>query len=340
MSLRIDKLDLSLSGESGERAILQAIALSLAPGERAAVLGPSGAGKTTLLRAIAGLARPSAGTIAWGAEDWFSGGRERVPPERRRVGFVFQSLALWPHMSVRETLTFGARGDRRARRRRAEGLAAEVGLGDRLDAPATALSGGERQRLALARALAQEPRLLLLDEPYGQLDGPRRRRILLDGLDRLGPEMAALLVSHNPEDARLFAERLVVLDAGRILADGSADALWRSPDSARLAELLDLGAIVEARREGEELVTPLGRIAAGQGPGQARRALLRPENIKARGDAEGAARVLGRLCFTGQEPGLVIVELGSLRLRARSEDGLRRGDRARLSLEGRARCFA
>jgi molybdate transport system ATP-binding protein len=187
-----------------------------------AVMGPSGAGKTTLLQCLAGVVRPSAGRVVVDGELMFdSETRVFVPPHRRRVALVFQSLALFPHLSVLQNVTYGLRGgSRRARRDRAMSWLERAhagGLASR--APAT-LSGGEAQRVALARALASEPRLLLLDEPFSALN--QELRIELGEVIRellAEAPVPVLLVTHDAADAERLASRILSLEAGRIVAD-------------------------------------------------------------------------------------------------------------------------
>lgn len=206
---------------AGGTRILGPLDLEVERGAYALVCGPSGCGKTTLLRAIAGLARPSAGTLQLFGEPAHEGTRERVPPQARGVGMVFQGGALWPHLCAQRTLEFVlaqrgvARGERRAR---AGELLAQVELSGFERRLPGSLSGGEAQRLALARALAMQPRLLLLDEPLGPLDRPLRAELLARlGALRANLGLTVLHVTHDPDEARALADqRIDLVPGGRI----------------------------------------------------------------------------------------------------------------------------
>lgn len=187
-----------------------------------AIMGPSGAGKTTLLQCIAGLVRPSGGRIAVDGETLFDAeARVFLAPHRRKVALVFQSLALFPHLSVWENVAYGLR-DRRSRSRRdaAVGWLERVRAGALADRVPATLSGGEAQRVALARALASEPRLLLLDEPFSALNQELRLE-LGEVLRELlaATRVPVLLVTHDAADARRLASRILSLDAGRLIGD-------------------------------------------------------------------------------------------------------------------------
>ena len=220
---------------AGAARLIGPVDLTVAAREHLLVSGRSGSGKTTLLRTIAGLATPAAGHVRLFGEPASDGARLLVPPERRRIGFLFQGGALWPHMSVRRTLTFAlsAAGVPRARRaaRVAELLDWVELPGYEARMPAT-LSGGEAQRLALARALAAEPRLLLLDEPLGPLDAELRGSLLVK-LGELQARLALTVVhvTHAPEEARGIATRELRMQDGRVLpaADAPAPPAARPP---------------------------------------------------------------------------------------------------------------
>jgi ABC-type Fe3+/spermidine/putrescine transport system ATPase subunit len=205
----------------GIRTAVRALSLEVAPGESVAVLGPSGCGKTTLLRLIAGLERPDAGEI-WIDERQVAGdGRNIVPAYERRVGLVFQDLALWPHLSVKENLAFAVGSTRIAKDQRAARISEVLRLcrvdPHLVDRYPHELSGGEQQRVAVARALVGTPRVLLLDEPFSNLDADLRvaLRQELAVLQRQ-LQLTTVYVTHDPEDATVLAGRIVLMRDGAI----------------------------------------------------------------------------------------------------------------------------
>ena len=209
----------------GERRVVDDLSLSIAPGEIFCLLGPSGCGKTTTLRITAGLEAVQAGSILIDGETVASPGQD-LPPERRRVGMVFQDYALFPHLTVAQNIAFGLRALREGERRRtAEELMARLSIGDLAGQYPHRLSGGEQQRVALARALAPQPRVMLLDEPFANLDAQLRIRVRDDTLRLLQSQnTATLMVTHDPAEAMRMADRLAIMRAGRLGAGRPARA--------------------------------------------------------------------------------------------------------------------
>jgi len=226
-----------------------AATLECAPGEVLALVGPSGSGKTTVLRAIAGLLRAGAGEIHSNGDCWFDARRGVfVEARRRRVGYVFQNYALFPHLSaLHNVMEAMLELPVPERERRARDVLARVrlaGLEDRLPA---ALSGGQQQRVAVARALAREPRVLLLDEPFSAVDRATRQRLYRE-LAELRRELAmpVILVTHDLDEAQMLADRLCVLHQGHTLQSGVPEAVMTRPDSVEVAQLVGLRNVFRA----------------------------------------------------------------------------------------------
>ena len=243
----------------GALTVLDDVSLDVAGGDLVALLGPSGSGKTTLLRIIAGLEFPDAGNVRFGDEDVAA-----RPARDRGVGFVFQHYALFRHMNVFENVAFGIRVKPRRTRpaeteiqRRAVSLLRLVQLDGLAGRMPSQLSGGQRQRVALARALAVEPRVLLLDEPFGALDS-RVRKELRRWLRRLHEELrlTTLFVTHDQEEALELADRVVVLNRGRIEQVGSTDELYERPATPFVFDFLGDTNVLPAEVSGRNLFLP------------------------------------------------------------------------------------
>jgi iron(III) transport system ATP-binding protein len=268
----------------GDVTALKDVSLSIEPGEIVALLGQSGCGKTTLLRLAAGVERPSAGRVLLENRDVSSPDRF-VEPERRGVGLVFQDYALFPHLSVRENVRFGlgGRGESEASvDATALRAIARVGLADLAEAYPHMLSGGEQQRVALARAVAPRPGVLLMDEPFSNLDR-RLRDVVRDETAALLQETGAtsIIVTHDPEDAMRIADRIVLMRAGEIVQIGTGEQLYRKPDSLFAARFFcDFTEVAGPVLRGA-VDTPFGRFPArGMAEGTQAVACIRPHAIR------------------------------------------------------------
>jgi iron(III) transport system ATP-binding protein len=252
----VEVRDIKKSFGGGGAAAVDGISLKCSDGEYLVLLGPSGCGKTTLLRLIAGLERPDDGAISF--DGAVVAGSERfVDPEDRHLGMVFQSYALWPTMTVAQNVGFGLRVRGLARRERNAAIARALSIVklDGLDARRPSqLSGGQKQRVALARCLALEPRLILLDEPLANLD-PHLRTSVLDELRRIHREIGAtfVLVTHDQDEAMQVADRIVVMNAGGIEQVGTPEALYAMPKTRMVAEFIGESSVVpvEVRNDGD-----------------------------------------------------------------------------------------
>ena len=263
--------------------------IEIAPGELVAVLGPNGAGKSTLLRALAGLHPIDAGRIAIDATVVDDGDAVFVEPERRPIGVVFQQYLLFEHMSVLENVAFGlrARGKAKAVARRTAGEWLErVGLGEYASQRPRALSGGQAQRVALARALAADPRLLLLDEPLAALDVGTRASVRRDLRQHLASfDGMRLLVTHDPVDAYALADRVAILEAGRIVQTGTLAEVTARPRSRYVADLVGVNLVRGIVSEGVlRTVDGAAVVIADATPGDSI-AVIRPHSVVLTTDA-------------------------------------------------------
>jgi iron(III) transport system ATP-binding protein len=245
VSITIEKL----TKRFGDHVVLDGIDVQIGAGELFFLLGPSGCGKTTLLRAVAGLNEPDEGRILAGERDV-----THLPPHHRDMGMVFQSYALWPHMTLRENVAFGLemRAVKKADiRKRALRALEMVKLADRANSKPNELSGGQQQRVALARALVIEPQCLLLDEPLSNLDAKLRLEMRTE-IRRIckAAGLTAIYVTHDQKEALSIADRIAILDQGHLLQVGSPQEVYVRPKSRFIAQFIGETTFIEGRVKG------------------------------------------------------------------------------------------
>ncbi|MGI9602189.1 MAG: ABC transporter ATP-binding protein [Acidimicrobiales bacterium] len=316
----------------GDEAALDAVSLSVSAGEIVALLGPSGCGKTTLLRAIAGLDRPDAGSVVIGdstvvaADTW-------VAPEKRQVGMVFQDWALFPHMSVADNVGYGL--DRKTRAdRRIEEVLDMVGLpGFAARAPST-LSGGQQQRVALARALAPRPAVLLLDEPFSNLDTSLRVDIRTE-VYRLLVELAitTVFVTHDQDEAFVLGDRIAVMNQGHIVQVDRPLELYTHPVDRWTASFVGTVNLLPGEADGDSATTSVGTIPLREERHGAIEVAVRPEDLQL---ARGGPSTVELVEYYGHDA-MVIVDVGmptTLQVRLSPDHGFVRGDQVDVHYRG------
>jgi iron(III) transport system ATP-binding protein len=284
-----------VSKHFGPTRAVNGVSLEVRPGELVAVLGPSGCGKTTLLRLIAGFERPDGGAVRVGQAE-VAGPASWVPPERRRIGMVFQDYALFPHLSAEANVAFGLKGVPRAERAATTRRTLElVGLQHKAERYPHELSGGERQRVALARALAPEPEVVLLDEPFSSLDASLRAGLRREvELILREAEASALLVTHDQEEALSLADRLAVMREGRLVQVGAPEEVYARPAGRWEAQFVGEVNVVSGMARGSEVETELGVFDLPRAARGAVHVAVRPEQLELRADPGGNAEVVER----------------------------------------------
>ena len=250
------------------KVAVDSISFAIDEGEHVSLLGPSGCGKSTTLRCIAGLETPVSGEIVIGSQTVFSAERRiNVPPEKRNLSMVFQSYAIWPHMTVFENAAYGlrARGVKGAAvRERTERALTMVGMLDYIDRPATDLSGGQQQRVALARSYASAPSAILLDEPLSNLDARLRVRMReeLKELQR-GSNLSTIYVTHDQEEAMAISDRIIVMSDARIVQIGQPLDIYNTPRTRFVADFIGAANIIAGRMVGDAAMGDV-RLVVGE----------------------------------------------------------------------------
>jgi iron(III) transport system ATP-binding protein len=308
--------------------------LDVEAGHTLALLGASGCGKTTLLRMVAGFEIPDAGTVVLGGRTLNARG-VFMRPNKRRVGMVFQDFALFPHLTVASNIAFGMTG-RSGRRARIEELLELVGLAGLGSRMPHELSGGQQQRVALARSLAAEPDVILLDEPFSNLDPGMRQRVREEVrgiIESLGT--TAIFVTHDQEEALSLAERVAVMLDGRIAQVGTPAEVYRKPATRAVAEFLgDANFLPGDVREGE-LAWALGRKSANGAAAGGVEVMVRPEDLRLSPGGGAPVEVVARDYYGHDQMVTVRMANGALvRVRQQSADEVALGQRLGLELAG------
>jgi iron(III) transport system ATP-binding protein len=266
-----------LTRRLGGRAVVDDVSLALHGGQVTCLLGPSGCGKTTTLRMIAGVDRPDRGRILIDGVDV-----TEAPPEARGVGLMFQDFALFPHLTVAQNVAFGLTGGRRSNMSRVGELLEKVGLSSFAQKHPHELSGGEAQRVALVRALAPQPRVMLMDEPFSGLDNRLRDGIRDATLALLKAEgTAVLLVTHEPDEAMRMADQIALMRGGRIVQQGAPYNIYNAPVDREAAAFFSDINVIKGEVQGALTATPFGDfLTPGHADGTKVDIIIRPQHLK------------------------------------------------------------
>ena len=337
---RVHGLAKTVQGANGEVRALRGVSFEVAKGQLFTLLGPSGCGKTTTLRCIAGLEQPAAGEILVDQRAVFSASQGTfIPPEQRRIGMVFQSYAIWPHMTVFQNVAYPlvSQLSRKELKRRVEAILGRLGLGNLDDRLAPNLSGGQQQRVALARALVAQPQVLLLDEPLSNLDAKLREQMRFE-LKALHEAMniTTVYVTHDQEEALAMSDRIGLMHDGALLEIGSPTELYLHPAHKITADFLGSSNFVPAqvRQTGNQpgdamaVEAPIGSFVARRSvewqPGMPALLFFRPEYVQlsenrdARGNGTNSGTaIVERVTFLGNSLD-VVVRCGEIALRVRA----------------------
>jgi iron(III) transport system ATP-binding protein len=354
--IRVENLQKTFAGAKGEVRALRGVSFTIDKGQLFTLLGPSGCGKTTTLRCIAGLEQPLAGEISIHDRLVFSSaGGVFIAPEQRRIGMVFQSYAIWPHMTVAQNVAYPlpsglSRGEISTR---VESILIRLGLGELADRLAPNLSGGQQQRVALARALVAEPQVLLLDEPLSNLDAKLREQMRFE-LKTLHESLniTTVYVTHDQEEALALSDRIGLMHEGALIEIGAPMELYTRPAHRVTADFLGSANFIPAtvERGGDQpwdemlVSSALGKFAAQRSPewqpGMAAALFFRPENVELLNGSEVSANepnhgsaLVERATFLGNSADLILRSSETiLRVRAHPARVPAVGERVRFSV--------
>ena len=326
--LELKKLSLSYGGAP----VVEELDLTVRDGEMVALLGPSGSGKTTILRAIAGLLNPDSGSVMIDGEPV-----DHVPAEKRDAVMVFQKALLFPFMDVERNVAFGLKmtgANGGEVRRRVDEMLALVGLSGFNRRRVNELSGGQQQRVALARALVLRPAVLLLDEPFSNLDANlrhRMRELVLNLQEETG--VTTLFVTHDQSEAVMISHRVALLIDGRLRQVGAPRDFYERPADEDVARFFGSANFLEAVKDGETFVTPFGPVDVGDGfQGGSARVTIRPEDVVVGTDGEGPECVVTRVRFEGSAERMWIECEGHQVTALSGDSRFREGDRVKVRL--------
>lgn len=345
----MESLDVNaLTVHLGERKVLDQLSLQINAGTFTAILGPSGCGKTTLLRAIAGLVRPSSGAIRFGKQ-LVSISSLVLPPHKRRIGYLPQEAALFPHLTVFENIAYALEKEKFTKDQKRKivhemlDLIGLVGYSERMPGQ---LSGGQQTRVALARALALEPKVVLLDEPFSALDATLRSELREEVTTLLKKRGATtLMVTHDREEALVTADMIALMREGRIVQHGSPAEVYSSPSTPYAALSTGDALVLPARRDGEKFFHPLSASISPEGS-ESGILVIRPEEIVlSKSSSKGQRAIVTKVEYYGHDAvvefGLIeSAYLGTLKSRIAGRVHFTPGESVFVSHDGPIRWFA
>lgn len=342
-SLEIKHLNISF----GHRGVINNLSLSINSGQIASLLGPSGCGKTTLLRAIAGLVQPNSGTIRLGTQ-LIGVSSVLLPAEKRNIGYVPQNSALFPHLTVERNIAFGLKRELHTKKE-IDSIVSEmldlIGLSDFAKRMPTELSGGQQTRVALARAMAIKPKLVLLDEPFSALDAQLRNELRSEVVSLLKKQNAtAILVTHDREEALVSSDQIVLMRDGRVIQTGTPEEVYESPISSEVALSIGDALIIEANSEANGSINSILSGKTDSSDAATGYLIVRPEEIKVskRRIGNGPSGVIKKIEFYGHDAMLQIEMAEGKRISARTPAPLNFvvGDEVWLDHQGPIRYFS